>query len=110
MRFEGLACECYGKWGDDFKLAFQRFVAQGSATTAIPVSILANYWRRRLSVTLQRGNSNAINTRLNRLTAQTLGASDGLLSPDSSRPGLVLDSVEAFIDGALIPWDDYETW
>ena len=108
MRFSGLACECYGKWGTDTITAFQRFISQGSATTAIPAPILANYWRRRLSVTLQKGNSNAINVRLNRLPAKTLATvADGKFLPGSSRPGLVEDQAEAYMDGALIPWGDH---
>ena len=65
MLLHGLAIEVYGRWGDDFSYMFNHF---------IPRAILANYWRRRISVCLQSGVSNAINTRINRLTARTLGA------------------------------------
>ena len=70
----GLAIEVYGRWGDDFSSMFNHFISLGAANSNIPRAILANYWRRRISVCLQSGVANAINTRTNRLTARYLGA------------------------------------
>ena len=75
MLLHGLAIEVYGRWGDDFSYMFNYFISLGAANTNIPRDILANYWRRRISVCLQSGVANAINTRkINRLTARTLDA------------------------------------
>ena len=71
----GFAIEVYGRWGDVFSNMFNHFITLGTANTIIPRAILANYWRRRISVCLQSGVVNAINIRSNRLTtARTLGA------------------------------------
>ena len=74
MLLHGLAIEVYGRWGDDFSYMFNHFISFGAANTNISRAILANYWRRRISVCLQSGVANAINTRSNRLTARSLGA------------------------------------
>jgi len=34
---------------------FNHFISPGAANTNIPLAILANYWRRRISVCLQNG-------------------------------------------------------
>jgi hypothetical protein len=41
--------------GDDFSNMFNHFITLGTANTNIPRAILANYWRRRISVCLQSG-------------------------------------------------------
>ena len=75
MLLHGLAIEVYGRWGDDFSNIFNHFTTLGTANSNIPRAIiLDNYWHRRISVCLQSGVANAINTRSNRLTARTLGA------------------------------------
>ena len=76
MLLHGLVIEVYGRWGDDFSNMFNLFISLGIANTHIPRAILAIYWRRRISVCLQSGVANAINTRTNRLTARTLGAGE----------------------------------
>ena len=50
----------YGSWGDDFSHMFNHFITLGAANSNIPRTILANYWRRRISVCLQSGVANAI--------------------------------------------------
>ena len=106
MVLHGLAIEVYGRWGDDFSHMFNHFITLGAANTNIPRAILANYWRRRISVCLQSGVANAINTRSNRLTARSLGAG-GLHSShgEASFPGLIEDQSEAFCDGVPIGRD-----
>ena len=52
---------------------FTHFISLGAVVNHIPKAVLANYRRRRISVSLQRGVANAINTRTNRLTARTRG-------------------------------------
>jgi hypothetical protein len=107
MVLHGLAIEVYGRWGDDFSHMFNHFISLGAAhNTNIPRAILANYWRRRISVCLQSGVANAINTRSNRLTARSLGAG-GLHSSHGEAffPGLIEDQSEAFRDGVPIGRD-----
>jgi hypothetical protein len=103
MLLHGLAIEIYyGSWGDDFS----HFITLGAANSNIPRTILANYWRRRISVCLQSGVANAINKRANRLTARTLGASD--LHPSHGEaffPGLIEEQSKAFRDGVSIGRD-----
>jgi len=86
---------------------FNHFITLGTANSNIPRAILANYWRRRISVCLQSGvAANAINTRTNRLTARTLGASG--LHPSHGEaffPGLIEEQSEAFRDGVSIGLD-----
>jgi hypothetical protein len=85
MTLHGLAIEVYGAWGNDFTKMFTHFISLGAVVTQ---AILANYWRKRISVCLQRGVVNAIYTRTNRLTARTLDT--GFSSQgESFFPGLV---------------------
>ena len=101
MLLHGLAIEVYGRWGDDFSYMFNHFISLGAANSNIPRAILANYWRRRISVCLQSGVANAINTRNNRLTARTLGAG----RRKRFFPGLIEEQSEAFRDGVPIGRD-----
>ena len=112
MSLHGLAIEVYGAWGGDFTKMFNHFISLGSVVTNIPRAILTNYWRRRISVCLQRGVANAINTRTNRLTARTLNpGSFAGGQGESSFPGLVEEQSEAYRDGSLIAWGEEEdTW
>ena len=98
--------EVYGKWGDDFTDMFNHFVALGSAASNCSREIIANYWRRRISICLQSGVANAINPRSNRLTARTLTAGPHICQGESFYPGLVEEQAEAFRDGSLIAWGD----
>jgi hypothetical protein len=108
MLLHGAAVEVYGKWGDDFTDMFNHFVALGSAVSNCSREIIANYWRRRISICLQSGVANAINTRSNRLTARTLTAGTHISQGESSYPGVVEEQSEAFRDGSLIAWGDAE--
>jgi hypothetical protein len=87
---------------------FTHFISLGAVITQIPKAILANYRRRRISVCLQRGVANAINTRTNRLTARTLDTgSSG--QGESFFPGLVEEQSEAKREeGSLIACRDEE--
>ena len=86
---------------------FNHFVALGSAVSNRSRKIIANYWRRRISVCFQSGVANAINTRSNRLTARTHTAGPHIISQgESFYPGLVEKQAEAFRDGSLIAWGD----
>ena len=108
MLLHGAALECYGKWGDDFSDMFNHFVAHGSAANnSCPREITANYWRRRISVCLQTGVANAINTRTNGLAAQTPTGPQATQG-ESFYPGLIEEQAEAFRDGSRIAWGDEE--
>ena len=108
MLLHGLAIEVYGRWGDDFSYMFNHFISLGTGNTNnIPRAILANYWRRWISVCLQSGGvADAINTQSNRLTARTLGAG-GLHSSHGEAffPCLIEEQSEAFRDGVSIGRD-----
>ena len=106
MLLHGAAVEVYGKWGDDFTDMFNHFVALGAAVSSCSREVIANYWRRRISVCLQSGIANAINTRSNRLTARTLTAGPHSSQGESCYPGLVEEQAEAFRDGSLSAWGD----
>jgi len=108
MLIHGAAIEVYGKWGDDFQNMFNHFVSLGSVISNCPREIIANYWRRRISVCLQSGVANAINTRTNRLTARTLNPGPQTSHDESFYPGVVVEQAEAFRDGSLIAWGDDE--
>ena len=93
MLLHGLAIEVYGAWGNGFTKMFTvliLFPCLGAVVTNIPKAVLANYWR---SVCLQRGVTNAINTRTNRLTARTLDTEE---------------QSEAYRDGSLIAYGEEE--
>jgi hypothetical protein len=107
MLLHGLAIEVYGRWGDDFTRMFNHFISLGTASTNIPRAILANYWRRRISVCLQSGVANAINIRTNRLSARTLGAGLDSNRDEAFFPGLIEEQAEAFRDGVPIGWDEF---
>ena len=102
MLLHGLAIEVYGRWGDVFSYMFNHFISLGAANTNIPRAILANYWRSRISVCLQSGVANAINLRINMLTARTLGAGG---HGEALFPGLIEEQSEAFRDGVPIGRD-----
>ena len=111
MLLHGLAIEVYGAWGNDFTKMFTvliLFPCLGAVVTNIPKAVLANYWQRRISVCLQRGVTNAINTRTNRrLTTRTLDTgSSG--QGESFFPGLVEEQSEAYRDGSLIACGEEE--
>ena len=64
MLLHSLVIEVYGAWaGNDFTKMFTHFISLGAVVTQITKAVLANYWRRRIPVCLQRGVANAINTR-----------------------------------------------
>ena len=106
MLLHGLAIEVYGAWANDFTKTFNHFVSFGSVVTLIPKSILANYWRRRISICLQRGIANAINTRTNKLAERTLSAGSSSTQGELSFPGLVEEQSEAYRDGFPIAWGE----
>ena len=107
MTLHGLAIEVYGAWGNDFNNMFTHFISLGAVVTNIPKAILANYWRRRISVCLQRGVANAINTRTNKLTARTLDTGSSSQG-ECFFPGLVEEQSEAYRDGSLIACGEEE--
>ncbi len=95
--------------GDDFTDMFNHFVALGSAASNCSREIIANYWRRRISVCLQSGVANTIKTRANRWTARTLTAGPHTSQGETfNPPGLVEEQAEAYRDGSLIAWGDEE--
>ena len=106
MTMRGLPIETYGKWGGDFTVMFNHFISLGASSSHLPQAVLANYWRRRISVCLQKGVANAINTRTNRLTAQTLIAGPHTGQGESFYPGVIEDQAEAFRDGVLLAWGE----
>ena len=102
-------CSC-GKVVDPYGIHTQKCRLDGNlgaVVTQIPKAILANNWRRRISVCLQRGVANAINTRTNKLTARTLDTGSSSQG-ESFFPGLVEEQSEAYRDGSLIACGEEE--
>ena len=102
MTFRGVALEVQGKWGDDLKKVFRHFITQGAANSGISIVILANYWRRRISMALQKGVANAINTRVNRLVNHSLTSPQD--AGESASPGIIEGQSEAWVNGFQIDW------
>ena len=104
MTLHGLAIEVYGAWGNDFTKMFTHFISLGAVVTQIPKAILANYWRRRISVCLQRGVATAIDTRTNKLAEGTLSAGSSCQGPWSG--GGAVRGI--YRDGSLIACGEEE--
>ena len=105
MTMRSLVMESFGKWGGDFTIINNHFISLGAGMSHIPQAVLANYWCSRISVCLQRGVANAINTQTNRLTAQTLIVRPHSGQGESFYPGVIEDQAEAFRDGTLLAWE-----
>ena len=104
MLFKGIAMEVQGKWGDDLKKVFRHFITQGAANSGISIAILANYWRRRISMALQKGVANAINTRINRLVDHSLTSPQD--AGESASPGVIEEQSEAWVNGIQLGWGE----
>ena len=104
MTFKGVAMEVQGKWGDDFKKVFRHFITQGAANSGISYAILANYWRRRISMALQKGVAEAINTRVNRLVSHSLTSPQD--AGESASLGVIEGQTEAWINGIQLGWGE----
>ena len=104
MTFKGVALEVQGNWGNDFKQVFRHFITLGAANSGISFPILANYWRRRISMSLQKGIANAINTRANRLATNSLTSIKD--AGESAVPGVIEEQAEAWINGSLLDWGE----
>ena len=69
MLFLPFAFETYGRWGDSFSKFFIKLMTHGSAYTGIDQGTLTNYWRRRISMTLQKSIAAGILERMGKLNS-----------------------------------------
>ena len=69
MLFLPFALETYGRWGDSFVKFFVKLMTHGSAYSGIDQGTLINYWRRRLSMTLQKSIATGILSRMGKLNS-----------------------------------------
>lgn len=106
--FVPLVFEVQGTWGKEFCDFFKEMIAQASEHRHIPKGILANYWRRRLSIALQSGVSSAINARAYRIMTNSLVSE--AKADESQFRDLIKGHAEAWVNGVnldadCINWD-----
>ena len=63
ITFTPMALECYGAFSDDFIRIVNRLCLSRAEILEIDETIVQQYWYRRLSCTIQRGNSRALSRR-----------------------------------------------
>ena len=63
ITFTPMALECYGAFSDDFIRIVNRLCLARAEILEIDETIVQQYWYRRLSCTIQRGNSRALSRR-----------------------------------------------
>ena len=100
MSFKGIALEVQGNWGDDLKQMFRHFITLGATNSGIPFAVLANYWRRRIFMSLQKGVAHAVNTRVNQLISRNLVGSQ-----DAGELEVIEEHADAWIGGVPLEWD-----
>ena len=100
MSFKGIALEVQGNWGDDLKQMFRHFITLVATNSGIPFAVLANYWRRRISMSLQKGVAHAVNTRVNQLISRNLVGSQ-----DAGELEVIEEHADAWIGGVPLEWD-----
>ena len=69
MLFLPFVFETYGRWGPAFERFFTTLMTHGSCHTGIDYGTLTNYWRRRLSFTLQKAIAAGILSRMGKLNS-----------------------------------------
>ena len=67
--FYPLVFETYGRWGESMQNIFTLLVKHASELKGIPLGAMATYWRRRLSITLQKMVARCILARVGRLNS-----------------------------------------
>lgn len=74
--FMPMALECYGALSKEFVNVMQMLCQKRSEITGCNKSVLMQYWYRRISCTVHKGNSRAISKRCMEITQEDAGASD----------------------------------
>ena len=69
MLFPPFVFETYGRWGSSFGTFFTLLMTHGSTFTGIDRGTFTNYWRRRLSFTLQKSIATGIISRMAKLNS-----------------------------------------
>jgi hypothetical protein len=79
IRFVPLVVEIYGAWGQKFQEFFNNMISAAAEYNTIDNSYVKNYWMKRISMAIQKGLANAVNTRI-----YSLRAGGGALRDDSN--------------------------
>ena len=74
--FMPMALECYGALSKEFVNVMQMLCQKRSEITGCNKSVLMQYWYRRISCTVHKGNSRAISKRCMEITQEDAGASN----------------------------------
>jgi soluble lytic murein transglycosylase-like protein len=61
--------ESYGAWGLKLKEFFNNMISAAAEYNTIDNSYVKNYWIKRISMAIQKGIANAVNTRVYSLRA-----------------------------------------
>jgi hypothetical protein len=69
IRFVPLVVEIYGAWGQKFQEFFNNMISAAAEYNTIDNSYVKNYWMKRISMAIQKGLANAVNTRIYSLRA-----------------------------------------
>jgi hypothetical protein len=67
--FTPLLVETYGEWGQRFQQFFNNMISAAAEFNKIDTSYVKNYWMKRISIAIQKGIANAVNTRIYSLRA-----------------------------------------
>jgi hypothetical protein len=67
--FMPLLVETYGAWGQRFQQFFNNMISAAAEFNKIDTSYVKNYWMKRISMAIQKGIANAVNTRIYSLRA-----------------------------------------
>jgi hypothetical protein len=69
IEFIPLLVEIYGAWGQRFQQFFNNMISAAAEFNKIDTSYIKNYWMKRISMAIQKGIANAVNTRIYSLNA-----------------------------------------
>jgi hypothetical protein len=67
--FIPLLVEIYGTWGQRFQQFFDKMISAAAEFNKMDTSYVKNYWMKRISMAIQKGIANAVNTRIYSLRA-----------------------------------------
>jgi hypothetical protein len=71
-----MALECYGALSKDFLFVINKLCEKSAKLTDTNSSVVMNYWYRRISCTLHKGNSRAISKRILDITQASYNLHD----------------------------------
>ena len=69
IEFIPMVLESFGRWGSCLTKFFNQAISAAADNKKIDISFVKNYWERRISMSLQKGEADAVNARIFRLLA-----------------------------------------